>query len=134
MCYIPWYIACYITCFLQAGLLDCEKLQSMSVELLELLKSNMLDKTGEKSSWNFEKAHSILHKVQLRLPVCFFMLYDMLYNLLYNRSEKSSFSAELRTLAPKGQNIATSNLHQQQGHIPHHPAVACQGCALAVFT
>ena len=22
MCYIPWYIACYITCFLQAGLLD----------------------------------------------------------------------------------------------------------------
>ena len=44
---------------------DCEKLQSMSVKLLELLKSNMPDKTGEKSGWNFERAHSILHKVQL---------------------------------------------------------------------
>ena len=44
---------------------DCEKLQSMSVELLELLKSNMQDKTGEKSGWNFKKAHSIMHKVQL---------------------------------------------------------------------
>ena len=22
MCYIPWYIACYITCCVQAGLLD----------------------------------------------------------------------------------------------------------------
>ena len=43
---------------------DCQKLHGMSVELLELLKSNMPDKTGEKSGWNFEKAHSILHKVQ----------------------------------------------------------------------
>ena len=34
---------------------DCEKLHSMSIELLELqvLKSNMLDKTGEDSGWNF---------------------------------------------------------------------------------
>ena len=55
---------------------DCEKLQSKSVELLELLKSNMQDKTGEKitekSGWNFKKAHSILHKVQL--PVCFYVI------------------------------------------------------------
>ena len=50
----------------------CEKLQSMSVELLELLKSNMLDKTGEKSGWNFDKVHSILHKVQL--PVCYYVI------------------------------------------------------------
>lgn len=42
---------------------DCEKLQQMSIELLELLKSNMPEKTGEASGWNFEKAHSILHKV-----------------------------------------------------------------------
>ena len=51
---------------------DCEKLQSMSVELLELLKSNMQDKTGEKSGWNFEKEHSILHKIHL--PVCFYVI------------------------------------------------------------
>jgi hypothetical protein len=28
-----------------------------------LLKKNLPDKTGEKAKWNFEKAHSILHKV-----------------------------------------------------------------------
>ncbi len=28
-----------------------------------LLKKNLPDKTGEKANWNFEKAHSILHKV-----------------------------------------------------------------------
>lgn len=44
---------------------DCEKLQEMSIELLELLKSNMPEKTGEASGWNFEKAHSILHKVRV---------------------------------------------------------------------
>ena len=38
-----------------------ENLQRMSIELLELLKSNMPDKTGEASGWNFEKAHRILH-------------------------------------------------------------------------
>ena len=51
---------------------DCEKLQSMSVESLELLKSNMPDKTAEMSGWNFEKAHSILHKVQL--PVYYYVI------------------------------------------------------------
>ena len=51
---------------------DCEKLQSMSVELLELLKSNLPDKTGEKSGWNFENAHSSLHKVQL--PVYYYVI------------------------------------------------------------
>ena len=44
---------------------DCEKLQSMSVELLELLKSNLLEKMGKESGWNFKKEHSILHKVQV---------------------------------------------------------------------
>ena len=42
---------------------DLVKLHEMSVELLELLKSNMPDKTGEASGWKIEKAHSILHKV-----------------------------------------------------------------------
>ena len=29
-----------------------------------LLQRNLPDKTGEKGKWNFEKAHSILHKVR----------------------------------------------------------------------
>ena len=44
---------------------DCKKLQTMSIELLELLISNLPDKTGEACGWNFEKAHSILHKVYM---------------------------------------------------------------------
>ncbi len=43
---------------------DLAKLQQNSVELLELLKSNLPEKTGEESGWNFEKAHSILHKTR----------------------------------------------------------------------
>ena len=46
----------------RAGL---ERLHEMSVELLEMLKSNIPEKTGEKSGWKIEKAHSILHKVCL---------------------------------------------------------------------
>ena len=34
-----------------------------AVSLLDLLKQKLSDKTSEKSGWNFEKAHSILHKV-----------------------------------------------------------------------
>jgi hypothetical protein len=40
------------------------KLHALSVELLELLKENMPDRTGGPKGWNFEKAHSILHKVR----------------------------------------------------------------------
>ena len=44
-------------------------LQRISVELLELLKSNLpirprMIREGGKQGWNFEKAHSILHKVR----------------------------------------------------------------------
>ena len=42
---------------------DLAKLQQSSVELLELLKSNLTERTGDVSGWNFEKAQSILHKV-----------------------------------------------------------------------
>ena len=68
-----------------------DKLQAMSVELLELLKRNMPEKTGEESGWNFEKAHSILHKVREIVMFgwtenfstqVFNMLYSMLYNML----------------------------------------------------
>jgi hypothetical protein len=40
------------------------KPHALSVELLELLKENMPDRTGGSTGWNFEKAHSILHKVR----------------------------------------------------------------------
>ncbi len=39
-------------------------LQEKAVELLDLLQRNLPDKAGEKGKWNFEKAHSILHKVR----------------------------------------------------------------------
>ena len=35
-----------------------------AADLLEVLKKNLPDKSGEESGWNFEKAHSILHKVR----------------------------------------------------------------------
>jgi len=43
---------------------DISRLQEMAVELLDLLKSNLPDKCGEKGGWNFDKTHSILHKVR----------------------------------------------------------------------
>ena len=39
-------------------------LHQNAVDLLELLKRNLPDKCGEKGGWNFDKAHSILHKVR----------------------------------------------------------------------
>ena len=41
------------------GLAD---LHGCAVRLLDLLKRKLPDKSGEKNGWNFEKAHSILHK------------------------------------------------------------------------
>jgi hypothetical protein len=43
---------------------ELASLQRSSVELLELLKSNLPIREGGKEGWNFEKAHSILHKVR----------------------------------------------------------------------
>ena len=43
---------------------ELERLQSSSVELIDLLKSNLPERTGGAEGWNFEKAHSILHKVR----------------------------------------------------------------------
>ena len=40
------------------------ELHDKVVVLLDLLQRNLPDKTGEKGKWNFEKAHSILHKVR----------------------------------------------------------------------
>ena len=50
----------------QAGIPESElpELQQKAIDLLDLLQKNLPDKTGEKGKWNFEKAHSILHKVR----------------------------------------------------------------------
>ena len=43
---------------------ELPELQQKAVDLLDLLQRNLPDKTGEKARWNFEMAHSILHKVR----------------------------------------------------------------------
>ena len=43
---------------------ELPELHAKAVALLDLLQRNLPDKTGEKAKWNFEKAHSILHKVR----------------------------------------------------------------------
>jgi hypothetical protein len=43
---------------------DLPELHQKAIDLLDLLQKNLPDKTGEKGKWNFEKAHSILHKVR----------------------------------------------------------------------
>jgi hypothetical protein len=42
---------------------ELPELQQRAVDLFDILQENLPDKTGEKGKWNFEKAHSILHKV-----------------------------------------------------------------------
>jgi hypothetical protein len=74
---------------------DLMRLQSSSAELLELLKSNLPDKTGEAAGWNFEKAHSILHKVREILlygwsenfstqATILYFIYDFMYDFIYD--------------------------------------------------
>ena len=48
----------------RSPLSELPELQQKAVDLLDLLQRNLPDKTGEKARWNFEKAHSILHKVR----------------------------------------------------------------------
>ena len=43
---------------------ELPEVHQAAVDLLELLKKNLPNKCGEASGWNFEKAHSILHKVR----------------------------------------------------------------------
>ena len=43
------------------------KLRDLAVGLLEVVKTSMPDKSGEKNAWKFEKAHSLLHKVRYRM-------------------------------------------------------------------
>ncbi len=49
----------------QSSILESEllELQHKAVDLLDMLQEHLPDKTGERRKWNFEKAHSILHKV-----------------------------------------------------------------------
>jgi hypothetical protein len=50
----------------QSRILESElpELQQKAVDLLDMLNEHLPEKTGEKGKWNFEKAHSILHKVR----------------------------------------------------------------------
>ncbi len=43
---------------------ELPELQEKADAFLDLLQRNLTDKRGEKRKWNFEKAHSILHKVR----------------------------------------------------------------------
>ena len=43
---------------------ELPELHQKAIDLLDLLQKDLPDKTGEKAKWNFEKAHSILHKVR----------------------------------------------------------------------
>ena len=47
---------------------ELPEVHKAAVDLLEVLKKNLPDKSGEESGWNFEKAHSILHKVEYNDP------------------------------------------------------------------
>lgn len=72
---------------------DLARLQSTSVELLQILKSNLPERTGGAEGWNFEKAHSILHKVREILlfgwsenystQVIVNVIYRILYHIRY---------------------------------------------------
>ena len=43
---------------------ELPEVHQAAVDLLELLKRNLADKCGDDSGWNFDKVHSILHKVR----------------------------------------------------------------------
>jgi hypothetical protein len=43
---------------------DLQELHRKSVSLLELLETHLPDRVGGAQGWNFEKAHSILHKMR----------------------------------------------------------------------
>ncbi len=60
---MDWNIA---SCQSRLSEADLTALHQQAVDLLDLLQKNLPEKTGEKAAWNFEKAHSILHKAQRR--------------------------------------------------------------------
>ena len=58
---MDWNIASQQSHISEAELPD---LHQKAVDLLDLLQKNLPDKTGGKTGWNFEKAHSFLHKAR----------------------------------------------------------------------
>ena len=87
---LKWNVLQYRFGLVASGL---ERLQSNSVELLDLLKSNLPESTGGAECRNFEKAHSILHKVREILlfrwsenrstQVTEIISYDYIYDIIY---------------------------------------------------
>jgi hypothetical protein len=57
---MEWNMTIFQSSILESELLE---LQHKAVDFLDMLQETLADKTGEKGKWNFEKAHSILHKV-----------------------------------------------------------------------
>jgi hypothetical protein len=93
--------------------------QKNSVDLLEILKSNLPEKNGQISGWKFEKEHSILHKeimilgwsenfiTQVRL---FFIL---LYHIMIYIFELDIIHLDMISCC----------LHQQKGSVFDNPAL-----------
>jgi hypothetical protein len=81
-----------------------DKLHALSVELLDVLKDDMPYRTGGPEAWNFEKAHSILHKVSdiLLFGWCENFSHQGPEHELYNPFFFSrEFALFFRTLNPK---------------------------------
>lgn len=76
----------------------------MSVELLELLKTNLPEKTGEAAGWQFEKAHSILHKVReiilfgwsenFSTQACLHFIYDFIHVFIIENTVMVKFDVQ----------------------------------------
>ncbi len=59
---MEWNMATSLSSILESELPELQQ-NLKAVDLLDMLQEHLPDKTGEKGKWNFEKAHSILHKV-----------------------------------------------------------------------
>ena len=59
---MDWNMASRQSGIPESGLPDLHQ-KAIDILASDLMQKNLPDKTGEKAKWNFEKAHSILHKV-----------------------------------------------------------------------
>jgi hypothetical protein len=119
---------------------DVAKLHSMSVELLELLKTNLPEKSGQSTGWKFEKAHSILHKAreiilfgwtenfntQVRKLHCndyiSYIVYDIIYVVCVKGPEHCHIDF-LKNLAQCQNNkevyLCIMRCHMREGHLQY---------------
>ena len=144
---MEWNMA---TC--QSRILESElpDLQQKAVDLLDMLQEHLPDKTGEKGKWNFEKAHSILHKVceivmwgnsdntscqapevqtwYILVHTWYILMfsYYLWYILVQNRYILSTYSLRMFCQHAHIENIKTVvNLTNNKGCIHVHPVFPC---------